>query len=40
MVGEEEAARGAATWKDLDTGHQETAPVADVAEALYGLLSG
>jgi histidyl-tRNA synthetase len=40
MVGEDEAARGAATWKDLDTGRQETAAVADVAAALRALLDG
>jgi histidyl-tRNA synthetase len=40
LVGEDEAARGAATWKDLDTGRQETAPVADVAAALRLLLTG
>jgi histidyl-tRNA synthetase len=40
LVGEEEAARGAATWKDLDTGRQETAAVAEVADALRVLLAG
>jgi len=40
MVGEEEAARGTATWKDLDTGRQQTAEVAEVAVALRRLLAG
>jgi histidyl-tRNA synthetase len=40
MVGEEEAARGAATWKDLDTGHQRTAAVAEVAVEIRDLLGG
>jgi histidyl-tRNA synthetase len=40
LVGEAEAARGAATWKDLDTGQQETAGVAEVALALRRLLGG
>jgi hypothetical protein len=39
LVGAEEAAAGAATWKDLDTGRQETAPVAGVAAALGRLLA-
>ena len=34
------SARGAATWKDLDTGRQETAPVVEVAGALRRLLVG
>jgi histidyl-tRNA synthetase len=37
LVGAEEAAAGAATWKDLETGSQETAPVAEVADALRRL---
>ncbi|MGO8686203.1 MAG: histidine--tRNA ligase [Candidatus Dormibacteria bacterium] len=40
LVGEAEAAQGAATWKDLDTGRQETAGVAEVAAALRRLLDG
>jgi histidyl-tRNA synthetase len=40
LVGEDEAAAGTATWKDLDTGRQETAPVVDVATALRLLLAG
>jgi histidyl-tRNA synthetase len=40
LVGEAEAAGGAATWKDLDSGHQETAPVDEVAGALRRLLAG
>jgi histidyl-tRNA synthetase len=39
MVGAEEAAGGTATWKDLDSGHQETASVAEVAAALGRLLA-
>jgi histidyl-tRNA synthetase len=39
-VGEDEAAAGTATWKDLDTGRQETAPVVEVAGALRRLLVG
>jgi histidyl-tRNA synthetase len=39
-VGADEAAAGTATWKDLDTGRQETAPVAEVAAALCLLLAG
>ncbi|HAW11405.1 MAG: histidine--tRNA ligase [Candidatus Dormibacteria bacterium] len=38
LVGAEEAAAGSATWKDLDTGRQETAPVAEVATGLRHLL--
>ncbi len=38
LVGKEEAAAGAATWKDLDTGRQETALVAEVAAALHRLI--
>jgi histidyl-tRNA synthetase len=40
LVGEDEAAAGTATWKDLDTGRQETAPVVEVAGALRRLLVG
>jgi histidyl-tRNA synthetase len=40
LVGTDEAARGAATWKDLDSGRQETAPVDEVAAALRLLLTG
>ena len=38
LVGAEEAAAGSATWKDLDTGRQDTAPVAEVATGLRHLL--
>jgi len=40
LVGEAEAAGGSATWKDLDSGRQETAPVDEVAGALRRLLAG
>ena len=40
LVGADEAATDTATWKDLDTGHQETAPVAVVAASLRLLLTG
>jgi len=39
LVGAEEAARGAATWKELDTGRQETGPATEVAAALRRLLA-
>jgi histidyl-tRNA synthetase len=38
MVGEEEAAKAAATWKDLESGHQETSGVAEVVTAIDRLL--
>jgi histidyl-tRNA synthetase len=40
VVGAEEAAQGAATWKDLDTGRQQTAAVDEVAVELGRLLAG
>ena len=40
LVGAEEAAQGAATWKDLDTGRQQTAAVDEVASELGRLLAG
>ena len=40
LVGAEEAAQGAATWKDLDTGRQQTAAVDEVAVELGRLLAG
>jgi histidyl-tRNA synthetase len=40
LVGADEAAAGTATWKDLDTGRQQTAPVDEVAAALRLLLAG
>ena len=39
LVGAEETALGTATWKDLDSGRQQTAPVAEVAAALGDLLA-
>jgi len=40
VVGEEEAAAGTASWKDLETGRQETADVDGVAAALGRVLRG
>ncbi len=40
MVGEDEAAAGTATWKDLETGHQETVSSDQLAGALLRLLGG
>ena len=34
ILGEDEAARGAVTVKDLDTGHQEEVPLTAVVERL------
>jgi histidyl-tRNA synthetase len=39
LVGAEETALGTATWKDLDSGRQQTAAVAEVAAALGDLLA-
>jgi histidyl-tRNA synthetase len=40
IVGEEEAAAGTASWKDLESGAQHRAPVEELAPAIRRLLGG
>jgi histidyl-tRNA synthetase len=40
IIGEEEAAAGVATWKDLETGAQRRDPIGDLAPAIQRVIDG